>query len=258
MKYSVSSLGYVDGNLSQMKLLDSSLGIEIFVEWTPDGFFENELPRILRGRKGEFSLHAPFNGVDLSAPGEDDATLQPLLAPLALCRRFDVKGYVAHTNGPFAQTLPENDAARRRQRVARRLEILRQAATEAGTVLLVENLGFGGDKKHLYDQAQFLQLFSENPNLSCIIDVGHALVAGYDILALQQALGSRIKAYHLHDNLGLLDSHLRLGQGLLDIARLMHGVRTHTPQAAMIFEYAEALPPQAYLDDMQKLEKYAE
>ena len=248
MKFSVSSLGFVP-DPERMSELSALFGIEIFVEWVPESYWTAHAPGIVASHPVSFSLHAPFQHVDISLEGDDERALAPVAEPLRLCRSFPVESYVIHTNGPLTVLPGQDEILRRQERILRRLRRLHRLCEEAGTELLVENLGFGNGRKHLYTEESFLDIFRQAPELKCIIDVGHAIVEGCDIGRFQRELGQRIRAYHHHDNEGLLDNHQRVGTARLDIPALMQGVRDHTPDANLVFEYADSWPVSAYEED---------
>jgi sugar phosphate isomerase/epimerase len=61
-----------------------------------------------------------------------------------------------------------------------------------------------------------------------------------DMWEVQKTLGSRLKAYHVHDNAGNADSHLPFMSGVaggIDWERFVEGVVKFTPNAALTFEY---------------------
>ena len=57
------------------------------------------------------------------------------------------------------------------------------------------------------------------------LDTGHALLVGKDIKHAMAALGSRIEAFHIHDNNGVDDQHLAPYMGVLDWDRFVEGLR---------------------------------
>ena len=89
----------------------------------------------------------------------------------------------------------------------------------------------------MFNQEQFLELFRQVPDMSCVIDVGHALVTGMDIATVQRELGNRICAYHLHNNDGKHDSHSRLRNGVMDWAAFVQNAARYTPDATGVLEY---------------------
>ena len=120
---------------------------------------------------------------------------------------------------------------------------------------MVENLAFGHNLKTLCDQQDFLNIFRHNQELNCIIDTGHAALGDIDIFEVQKTLGSRLQAYHMHDNDGKEDRHQRVCTGIIDWKRFAEGARMYTPDANFVLEY-NANATQSindYMDDANKI-----
>jgi sugar phosphate isomerase/epimerase len=69
---------------------------------------------------------------------------------------------------------------------------------------------------------EFRTLLEEFPELSMTLDVGHAFLAGglRNVLEFISLFGDRIHHVHANDNFGRVDSHLPVGAGLIDFARI--------------------------------------
>lgn len=235
----VSSLGFSGSEGFAMCGLAPELGVEIFYEWGGATYWEQVLKEVFRDRTGRFSIHAPFQGgiAEMSLTEDEDALFDYLRQPFDLYHRYDAVGYVVHTNGPYRTEPTPARRAERLKRVEDRLDRLNTICAREGVTMLVENLAFGGGKRTLCGQAEFLGLFARNPALSCIVDTGHAALGGIDIRAVQKALGGRLKAYHVHDNDGVSDRHGRILTGVIDWRRFGEGARLYTPDANFIMEY---------------------
>ena len=107
----------------------------------------------------------------------------------------------------------------------------------------------------MFDQGQFLQLFRDIPDMNCVLDVGHALVTGMDIPTVQRELGSRICAYHLHNNDGKRDTHARLRDGIMDWASFAQNAARYTPDATGVLEYMTEMDMAIFRDDAAYLEQ---
>ena len=257
MHISVSSLGFCGPDIYGMCALAPELGIEIFCDWGGEGYWERILPEIMRDRTGKFSIHAPFQGLalDMSLADDEAAMYAFLKQPFRLYHTYEADFYVIHTNGPYADKPTAEQRAERLKRVEERLARLNDICTREGVNMLVENLAFGHGKHTLCDQQDFLKLFENNPDLNCIVDTGHALLANLDIFAIQQALGSRLKAYHVHDNDGVADAHERIATGQMDWKRFGEGARLYTPDAVHVMEYNRGVTAsiEDYMEDARTL-----
>lgn len=242
MKISVSSLGFCGHPIYKMAKLPREIGIEIFYEWGSETYWDLALTEIMRDRTGKFSIHAPYQGdiVEMSLTDREDELFEYLRQPFRLYHKFGGDGYVVHINAPYAEEPTPEEKAERLKRVEDRLARMNDMCRREGVTMLVENLAYGHGLKTLCDQNDFLRLFENNPELNCIVDTGHAVLGGVDIYAVQKALGSRLKAYHLHDNDGHEDLHQRVGTGVIDWKRFSEGARLYTPDAQFIMEYSAA------------------
>ena len=239
MNISVSSLSFCGHPIYSMKKLPPEIGIEIFYEWGSETYWELALTEIMRGRTGKFSIHAPYQGdiVEMSLTEKEDELFAYLKQPFRLYHKYGGSGYVVHMNAPYAKAPSPLEKAERLKRVADRLHRLNTICNREGVAMLVENLAFGHGQKTLCGQADFLRLFEEDPSQNCIIDTSHAVLGSLDIHAVQKALGSRLKAYHIHDNDGKEDLHQRIGTGVIDWARFFEGAHQYTKDAQFVMEY---------------------
>lgn len=73
------------------------------------------------------------------------------------------------------------------------------------------------------------------------LDTGHALLLGKDIRRAMNTLGSRIQAFHIHDNNGIDDQHLAPYMGVGDWNRFVEGLRDIHYQGHLSFETYRAI-----------------
>jgi len=258
MEFSVSSLGFPGPFSIDMKHLAPDIGIEIFYEWGGEVFWDLMLKEALQNRTGSFSIHAPFQNqaIDLSVNEDEKWLFDYLRQPFRLYHKYHADGYVVHMNTPYPTEPTAQERSERLKRAEDRLARFHDICKNEGVNMLVENLAFSHGAT-LCDQADFLGIFERNPELDCIIDTGHAQLAKIDMLAVQQALGSRIKAYHIHDNDGKMDGHQRIRTGVIDWKRFAEGVRLYTPDANLVMEYniGEVPSVQGYAEDAEYLRR---
>jgi sugar phosphate isomerase/epimerase len=69
------------------------------------------------------------------------------------------------------------------------------------------------------------------------VDVGHAFINRWRMEELFIALGDRLKALHLHDNDGRKDSHLPLGEGVIDWESIFAALRKAGSEPDIVLEY---------------------
>lgn len=238
MEISVSSLSFMGLDIGKMTRLPKEIGIEIFSECGNDYYWEHWLPRLLEGRSIPLSVHAPFQNLDLADPDADFEEIRRNYRwAFALCEQYGARHCVCH---PYERPRPADETAEERQRARQcSLERVLQLTEDAkgfGVELLVENMPC---RPALLDQKQFMELFGPHQELNFLIDTGHAHLLDWDMMEAFRTLGTRIKGYHLHDNLGDWDSHLHVWQGSFDWDTFFAGYARYTPDAALVCEYNE-------------------
>ena len=89
-----------------------------------------------------------------------------------------------------------------------------------------------------FTEEEYMALLSEFPTAQALIDVGHAQVNDWDFDSLICGLGSRIAAFHLHDNDGERDQHLPIGTSCIDWPHLLALIQMYASKATLVLEYA--------------------
>ena len=196
MRYSISTCSFYKFRIRRLLEIGEPFGVEIFYEFGSEDHWRSLLTQVAQQTRGPFSIHAPFAFADVAAP-EEGQLFEIMRRPFDLYHAFGGEFYVVHSYGETVR--PGDETYRRdcRARAADRLARLQDICAAEGVTLAVENL-CSGDRP-LFDEEQFLALFRDLPDIKCVIDVGHALVAKMDVTRLQQALGGRICGYHLHE-----------------------------------------------------------
>jgi sugar phosphate isomerase/epimerase len=93
-----------------------------------------------------------------------------------------------------------------------------------------------------------------SPAVGLTLDVGHAVLEGFDPAAAILAAGPRLKHVHLHSNMGKADDHLRLDRGVVDFGPVVQALRQiGFAGHASIEIYAPAGEKEAALQASRKL-----
>ncbi len=249
MKFSVSNLSFTGGKIKWMQDMPSELGIEVFYEWGSRDYWNNILPCLLEGRSGGFSIHGPMMFDDVSIPCDERILFEHMKAPFDIYHKFHAEFYVVHTNAGMRYEANPIIEEENRKRALERINRFNDICMREGVRLAVENIGWNAEKRFLFNHTQFLNLFRQVPEISCLIDIGHTLLSDLSITELQKELKDRIIAYHIHDNDGLKDLHLPVGEGSFDWKGFMDNVQKHTPDAILVLEYADVANPKRYCED---------
>lgn len=100
-------------------------------------------------------------------------------------------------------------------------------AAERNVSICVENLPFVNRRlSHTPELVKFVDELNL-PNLSICFDTGHSNICGEDIKDMLLLCGSRIKAFHIHDNRGRKngDIHILPYTGTIDWKRFEEGIK---------------------------------
>lgn len=254
MRVAVSSLSFTGPRINKMAQLPADFGIEIFYEWGSQHYWENLLEQIMPGRTGRFSIHSPFGHMDVSTATDEAKLFDQLRTPFDLYHKYNGECYVVHSCGHLDFPPDPVREEECRKQALDRLVRFDDICRREGVQMVVENLGFNNVERVLFNQQQFLDLFAQAPQLRCLLDTGHAVLADYDIYEIQNTLKDRLVAYHLHDNDGTADQHLRLGQGVIDWERFAQGFCSFTPDACVVMEYNAGEAPD-YIQDREQLSR---
>lgn len=252
MKFTISSLGFMGPAITNMSGLPRDIGIEIFYEWGSSDYWEDSLRLIMKDREGEFSIHSPFVYADIALSSDENRLFEVLREPFDLYQRYDGTFYVVHTNGPLDHPMDIKKREELRKRVMDRLFRFEKICAREGIQMVVENLGFGRGIPTLFNQHEFVNIFKQMPHLKCLIDTGHAVLADFDIYEVQKSLKSSIIAYHIHDNDGEQDQHLRVGAGCIDWDKFACGFCDFTPLSTIVLEYNQARVTD-YIGDIESI-----
>lgn len=246
----ISHLPYVGYSVFQMAEVPKQYGVEIFAEYGDDYYWKHQLKEIMDGRTGKLSIHGPFCKINLAS---EECAFEEVKETFK--RTFDlVNTYHAvhcvlhpHAEIPY----PGFDLKEGHKRALERTLILDEMARSQEVELLVENMPF---TDQLMDQEAFLNTFGPEKHLQFLIDTGHAILNHWDMSEVLKTLGTRIRAYHVHDNYADYDAHLKVGEGPTDWGKFFADYKKYTPDARLVLEYAQG-PMDAIIENISHVEQ---
>lgn len=231
----ISHLPYIGYSVFNMAEIPKQYGVEIFVEYGDDYYWKYQLKKIMAGRTGKLSVHGPFCEINLAA--EDCAfeeVKDSFKRAFEMVNKYNAVHCVLH---PHAQIpYPGFNLEDGHKRALERTLVLDEMARNQNVELLVENMPF---TNQLMDQKAFLDTFGPEKHLRFLIDTGHAILNHWDMAEVQKTLGTRIRAYHIHDNFADYDAHLKIGEGPTDWEGFFKDYKSYTPDARLVLEYAQ-------------------
>lgn len=171
----------------------------------------------LRGEDLSLSVHAPW--ADLSPGGLDkevrEITKRRFEQALRFCEVLEPENVVFHT-GWYPGVKAEGGFLE--LWIKRSLEIWSPIFERA------KKLGFKISIENTYEESPNLikELIESQEGVGFCLDVGHLNIFGRgDYEKWLNELGDFLTEVHLHDNKGILDEHLPLGEGTIDFRKLL-------------------------------------
>lgn len=160
-----------------------------------------------------YSVHAPISDVNLASLNERfrEASVIEMLNTLEMAASLDIDRVTIHPGiAPMSVPYMEEKALEQSKRSLRSLD---RISAEYGVMIAVENMP--ALPFMIGQTAEEMKTLIGDTNLSFCFDIGHANTTG-QIDALISEFKDRIINIHIHDNHGLNDEHLTLGEGEID------------------------------------------
>lgn len=203
----------------------------------------------LLGQRERFSrypvtFHGPYMEVEAT---EDKGSVgyekikQAYEMAFDVYEKFQANSIVMHTN---QREIPPEKKKTYQKNATEVIAEIAEKARNRKVNLLVENVGETMYGNLLFDEQEYIDLFQKLPDSTgALIDIGHAILNGWNLERVIRKLGGRIRSYHLHNNDGSGDIHRPLFQKgmLLDEKKLQSlflVMEEVTPNADWILEYA--------------------
>lgn len=226
----ISDLLFPAFEKNALKNLPKNFGMEFFVEFGPLEYWRALLPNF-QIKSRNISLHGPCVTVNLADPN-DTQYLNRYEKDITFGKEINAEFIVVHTNEQWSGNRKDIQNL-----VIERLQELDKLAQNiAGPRLAVENVGLLTN--NLFNESEYIELFTKFPNIVSLIDVGHANVNQWNLPHVIQTLNKKIIAYHLHDNNGKKDEHQPIGTSSINWTELFKAINTYSPNATKVLEYA--------------------
>ncbi len=248
----ISHLPYLGVYLDQMNGIPKKYGIELFAEFGSNYYWKYFIRELMEDRTGKLSIHGPFMHINLA---DKDCNWEEVVdtykQSFDICNEYNAVHCVCHPHGPMPN-YPGFNLADGQKLAVERVVKLNELAIAQNVELVVENMPH---TTLVFDQEDFVSHFKPIDNLYFLIDIGHAMLHNWDITKLLADLGSRITAYHIHENFRDADSHLKVGEGPLDWTKFFADYKMYSPNARLVLEYAHG-PIDAIVENIALVESY--
>lgn len=234
MKICANTLLYLEEPLTSSLQKLAGMGftaIDIFAD-SPTLDYQRVQPAEIAGIKEfaeqhgvEYSMHGPC--WDINPASQNAGHRQDVVAHycqgIRLASAIGAKTMVVHSGWKSDPKLSARDALKYS------IDTIAKCAAEAERLRItlgVENVGYGAANmfRGIEDWVGIAEAVS-SPAVGLTLDVGHAVLEGFDPAAAVNAAGARLKHVHLHSNMGKADDHLRLDRGTVDFGPVIRAMR---------------------------------
>ena len=231
MKIGASTLAGIENDLENVLEFIEELGIEYaeIVHQYPHDKIDIES---LESFNLKYSVHAPFMDVNIAALQEKSRlnSIMQIKESIDFANKINAEAVVVHpglatflANKYFLDTVYEfaNESIRE----------IGDYGRDLGVLTTIENMPtFDG---MLYKNMNDLNDLLVSLDMSMTLDIGHANHAGY---SPDEMIFDSIKHIHMHDNFGDDDAHLPLGEGSIDLKRVVNNLESKNYDGIYILE----------------------
>lgn len=215
MKIGASTLATFNSSLDSSLEFIEGLGIRYaeLLHQYPTEEFDLDL---LASFDLEYTIHAPFMDVNIAALGSKSRTnsISQIKDSIDLANEIDAKAVVVHPGLiPFlVKEMPEKiyDVANAS------IKEIGEYSKNLGVNATIENMP-AFESMIYQDMTRLDEVLREN-DMAMTLDIGHAHHSG---IAPDAMYFDSIKHIHIHDNMGDDDTHLALGEGNIQLKRII-------------------------------------
>ncbi|RJS81003.1 hypothetical protein DRO47_03880 [Candidatus Bathyarchaeota archaeon] len=172
----------------------------------------------------KYIFHAPSIDVNLASlnPQVGNASLKVVKKSVQLAAELNAEIMVSHV-GRLSRDYPESLMAKAYANVVDRLREIVEVSKELGVLFTIENDHKASDSI-LAGYVHQVSSLIRDVGCKLTFDVGHANTLG-EIQGFLERLHEETVNVHLHDNDGVSDSHLPLGEGKIDYRSILDSLK---------------------------------
>lgn len=232
-------------------------GLEV-VNWesyfSPEvhGKYVDTVKRIKEELRIGFTVHAPMKDTHLGSLNRKirEVSIAEIRSSLDLARSIGASLVVVHCAAGIAAMpggewskgeyhLPSRKDDELLQQEALLVRAVKDLADYAPDILIgLENLVFPHELYRSPEEMRELVKKVNRSNVGVTLDAGHAVVSGYKPVDFINLLGDNIFHIHLHDNHGVVDEHLPLGEGIIDYVAVIQSLKKLDYQGVVNLEFS--------------------
>jgi len=193
------------------------------------------ITNLLNSYDFKYFLHTPSIDVNLASlnPSIGRASEKITLKTVHFASKVNAELLVSHV-GRLSRDHPQSLMKKAFKNAVARLKHIANASKDSGIIFTIENDHKTADYIIAGYPQQILSLV-ENIDCKLTFDIGHANTLG-KIENFLDTLSTYIVNIHLHDNNGVNDEHLPLGEGKIDIAKTLEKIKMSNRSTTLILE----------------------
>ena len=231
MKIGASTLAGLEIGLEKTLEFIENLGIE-YAELVHQFPTEHITPDILESYNLKYTIHAPFMDVNIATLQDKSRinSISQMKNSIDLANEIDAEAVVVHPG--LASFLAKKYFLDDVYKVANEsIAEIGKYSRDLGVLTTVENMP--AFDAMIYQNINDLNDLLVGLDMAMTLDIGHAHHVGY---ATSQMIFDSIKHVHIHDNFGDDDAHLALGEGNIELKRIVNNLESKNYDGIYIIE----------------------
>lgn len=231
MKLGTSTLAGLGDELEKTLEFIENLGLEYaeLVHQFPTEFVSKDL---LESYNLKYSIHAPFMDVNIASLQEQSRinSVDQIKKSIDLANEIDAEAVVVHPG--LATFLAKKYFLDDVYKTANKsIKEIGEYSKDLGILTTIENMP--NFESMIYQNIEDLHETVTSLDMSMTLDIGHGNHVGYSADGM---IFDSIKHIHIHDNLGDDDTHLPLGEGNIDLKRIVNTLEDKNYDGIYIIE----------------------
>ncbi|WP_405296477.1 sugar phosphate isomerase/epimerase family protein [Methanobrevibacter sp.] len=231
MKIGASTLAGIEYDLENALEFIESLGIE-YAELVHQFPSEHIVPDILESYNLKYTIHAPFMDVNIATLQDKSRanSIDQMKNSIDLANEIDAEAVVVHPG--LASFLAKKYFLDDVYKLANEsIAEINDYSRDLGVLTTIENMPTFDAM--IYQDINDLNDLLVSLDMGMTLDIGHANHAGY---SPDEMIFDSIKHIHIHDNFGDDDAHLSLGEGSIDLKRIVNTLENKNYEGIYIIE----------------------
>jgi sugar phosphate isomerase/epimerase len=201
-------------------------------------------------------VHAPFYDINIASLNPQIGTASMQQIQEAITFAADIKANIVDFHpGNLPGDYPKRFLQQSRKNLLKHLSNLIEIAENQQITLSIENKQRGRNLQVISSSDEQLAIIREISSKYCQVtfDVGHANTYSYNLHNYARCIAPHLVNVHLHDNNGIKDEHLALGQGNINFKKVLKTLDAVQYSGPFILEVKSWAGLQSSIETITKL-----